>query len=141
LTAREHDRSTAITGTAELRKEVAPNDAGMQANGDEKLSNDPDGNAADSVAVDQDISNNIDVPSKWTWDKCVLAILLGTGITSGLTLLVAVIGVVVSMMMRPSKKAGAEGDVPLVDEEPGEEAQAEDEGEEVNTTAPETHDF
>lgn len=82
------------------------NDAGKQADGVKALPSDPDGNSADSVSTDQDLNDDIDIPSQWTWDKCVLAILLGTGITSAITLMVAIVGIAVTMAMKqPARPA------------------------------------
>mmetsp|Transcript_89976 Transcript_89976/g.155842 ORF Transcript_89976/g.155842 Transcript_89976/m.155842 type:complete len:229 (+) Transcript_89976:54-740(+) len=86
-------------------------DAGKGANG-KGIVADPDGNSASSVAVDEDLDDTIVVESKWTWDKCLLAILLGVGISWGIAFMIVVIAVCVSMIMTDKKPTPAAAPAP-----------------------------
>merc|ERR1719440_308078 len=107
------------------------NDNGIGVDG-KPMAEDPDGNSADSVAVDQKLDDNIKVESQFDNQRMVMAILIGTGITSAITLLIAIVGVAVFMAMKGMKP----GSEPLANEgQYGEEYEEAAEAEDHSNTA------
>jgi len=97
---------------------AASSDAGKGV--DNQPIGDPDGNAADAVSTDESLNDKIEVESKWTTGRMVVAILLGTGITAGITLIFGIIAMVASMGY---KRASRPKDPPVIEEIPAEEAE------------------